>query len=251
VREKKWYVSRLILLGMSISVAGLGWGYKWPVKPFNSQHYVSSVLDECRGSRDHFHDGIDIGGSGTDVQTDTVVFAVKSGKVQWTLDQEGLWVKGDIDTFFYYHLKDMVLNNSEVGQGDSLGRVNYANHLHFSDGYQHREINPLRTGGISPFVDSDAPNFYFDPIKIYVNDSDGDYDDWQELEYDNVHGEVDIVVGVSDKITNGGNNAGLYSLGYEISRLNEWGLWERLIYHYNFKFDNWLDNAYMMVWQKV
>lgn len=212
-------------------------GYPWPLQPTNQQGDVFSTLDECRGNRDHFHDAIDI-----DCDAGDRVYAVASGTANYFAGGDGLYV----GRYGYAHTIPIVADGASVNTGDEIATVTSASHLHFMDGPDGSEINPLRSGGISPFVDTDEPNFYSpEPIKIYQNDSDGDYEDWQELSYNDVHGEVDIVVGVSDEITNGGDNAGLYSLGYEIWRLNEWGLWERVIGHYNFQFYNWLKSAYI------
>ena len=190
-------MSSKLLLVASLSgfilVSGEIHGYPWPVRPFDSQHYVRSVPNECRGDRDHFHNGIDIGGSGTDVQTDTAVFAVNPGTtylIEGTYP--GVYVY-DSYCHKYIHLKDRVAGGIYVYQGDSLGRVDNENHLHFTEGPNKSEINPLRSGGISPFADNADP--VIDEIYLLKNGTN------TVVDPNNVSGKVDIVVKAHDTIT--------------------------------------------------
>jgi len=176
------------------------YAYQWPVKPFNSQHPVNDVLDACRGSRDHFHDGIDIG-----EPTGIYVFASESG---WSHDagSQSIYV-GDHQ---YLHINRWVGNDIWITAGvDTLGTINNENHLHFTDGPNGSESNPLAYGRLSPFSDDADPTV----DEIYL------IDNWNEdtrLDPYNVSGKVDIVVKAHDAITDGGSNAGVYTIYYSV-----------------------------------
>jgi hypothetical protein len=90
---------QLIALLVTIGLAQRAYcQYSWPIANMNLSHDVSGVLDECRGSRDHFHDGVDIPAT-----QGTAVSAVSSG----TAYQGG----SGVDTYvlvnnnrWYFHL---------------------------------------------------------------------------------------------------------------------------------------------------
>ncbi|MCK4272318.1 M23 family metallopeptidase, partial [bacterium] len=201
------------------------YSYPWPLKPTNQQGYVFSTLDECRENRDHFHDGIDI-----DCDTGDTVYAVAGGQVIYFTGGDGLYV----DRYGYAHTIPFVPNYSNVDAGDSIATVNYRSHLHFMDGPNNSEINPLRPGGISPFSDWADPTIGF-PIRFFEDDMGAELDPYD------LEGKVDIVIKAWDSITYGGSNAGIYEIGYEI-----WDGWIRVYGPiFNLTFDNWLESTYI------
>lgn len=119
LREKKLISSiKIILICIALTPVSKCYAYQWPVKPFDSQHPVNDVLDACRGNRDHFHDGIDIG-----EPTGTYVFASESG---WThsAGSQSIYV-GDHQ---YLHINRWVGNGVEITAGvDTLGTINQLN----------------------------------------------------------------------------------------------------------------------------
>jgi len=201
------------------------YGYQWPLYPSDVQHYVYSTLDECRSKADtarhHFHDGIDI----LAIQS-TNVYAVESGFAYHcgTEDNEGIRVQGT--PTWYVHLGTRVAHGTYLYEGDWVGQTNALNHLHFGEGPNQNEVNPLRSDGIDPFVDNRDPEI--DTIYLLENGTN------TVMDPDNVTGPVDIVMQAHDTITDGGWNCGIYKVGYEIDNTGEIN---------KYQFDNWLSSS--------
>ena len=134
--------------------------YGWPVKPFNRQHPVRANLNDPRnghGDAKSFHFGIDI--------TDPVgaaVYAVEGGKVFLTRGRMAVAVVGSTSTFGYWHVKPAVRNHQIVRLHQLLGHVideGGGAHVHFAERSRGNGLylNPLRPGGIGPYVDRTPP----------------------------------------------------------------------------------------------
>ena len=195
--KKHWIV-------LSILIPIVAIGYPWPLRPQNTQHSVTGVLDECREERDHFHDGIDIG----DADYGTPIVAVADGYSY--LCSDGVYVVNS-QTFWYLHVSNRVYDTF-IYEGDSLGICN-SDHLHFGEGPDGSEVNPLRDGGISPFDDYDDP--VIEDVYI-IDDATGEV-----LDPSSVSSCFDVVVRARDVITNGGSNCGIYKVGYAIPKLSD------------------------------
>lgn len=196
-------ITLFALMGFSVSLLS----YPWPLSSQNEQHKVSGTFCECRGDRDHFHDGIDIslfqGGYVLSVADGTVLWLQRLG------DNSGIRV----GRYCYVHVNpNLNLHEDDwVEIGDTIGTTNHLNHIHFKDGggASHTiEINALREGGISPFVDTYKPTIT--SVNFYVNGTNTQFGN-------TVSGAVDIVARAKDGIQEyGGYNNGLYKMGYQI-----------------------------------
>jgi len=202
MKERNAIIALFSLLGFNVSILS----YPWPLSPQNEQHRVSGTFCECRGERDHFHDGIDIplfqGG---------YVLSVADGTVLW-LQRPGANSGIRVGGYCYVHVNpNPNLNEGDwVEVGDTVGTTNSLNHIHFKDGggASHTiEINALREDGISPFVDTYKPTI--DSVKFYVNGTN--------IQLGNtISGVVDIVARAKDGIqVYGGYNNGLYKMSYQ------------------------------------
>jgi len=196
-------ITLVSLLGFNVSVLS----YPWPLASQNVQHKVSGTFCECRGNRDHFHDGIDI-----PLVQGKYVLSVDSGFVLSSqLGGDNAYIR--VGRYAYVH----VIPNPALGVGDwveigdTVGVTNWLNHIHFKDGGGASytiEINALRNGGIFPFIDTKKPtiatvNFYVNGTNILLGNT--------------VSGVVDIVARAYDGIqVYGGYNNGLYKMGYQI-----------------------------------
>ena len=133
------------------------WSYDWPVKPFDRQHPVRGFLDDPRiggrGSR-AFHFGIDVA-----VPDGTAVYAVEGGTVSVTSKQAIAVVAPGLGrSFGYWHIVPVVKDNQLVGRHQLLGRVAAGwGHVHFAERRDGVYLNPLRPGGLGPYVDRTAP----------------------------------------------------------------------------------------------
>ena len=229
----RWVFSLILMTGFSFRA----FGYPWPLSSMNEQHRVSATFDECRGDRDHFHDGTDLplgmGGN---------VYAVASGQVLWydTAEPNGGIRVG---RYAYVHV---IPNPSlgigvQVSQGDLIGVTNSQNHIHFKDGggaSGYPILNALREGALTPFEDPYDPNPSI--IRFFVDGTN------QEFVNDVVAGHVDIVAQASD-ITDLQSpvdmNNGVYRLGYEVFEVDSsTSVWGPI---YPYQFDNWYSSSYI------
>jgi len=218
--------------------------YGWPIHPSNQQHAISGTFMEWRSTGDyghHFHDGIDIPAS-----ENTPVYSVSAGHTQFVTDQSGDTVGLYVDKFLYYHIKDFTMpQDGGWVNSDSLIAKIQTNHLHFNDGQNQEEVNPLREYGITPFTDNINPIFYSNPITLREDDPNvGGWDggaDGAIIDKDSVYGNVDIIVHAKDEI-DAGRRVGLYAISYQICDQDCWPLSGEIL---NFVFDQWESNYYV------
>jgi hypothetical protein len=129
--------------------------YDWPVKPFDRQHPVRAFLNDPRigaGGGRAFHFGIDVA-----APDGTPVYAVEAGTV--FLSHGSLAVKVAADhTFGYWHVDPAVANHAFVERHQLLGHIAPGwGHVHFAERLGTTYLNPLRPGGLGPYVDPLAP----------------------------------------------------------------------------------------------
>ena len=127
--------------------------YGWPVKPFNRQHPVRGYLNDPRnGNGNDFHFGIDIS-----ARDGTAVYAVEAGQVSLE-NEHAVGVTGPTRTFSYWHIRPAVRSGQRVRMHQLLGHVlAKAGHVHFAERVGGVCVNPLRAGGIGPYVDRTPP----------------------------------------------------------------------------------------------
>ena len=135
-------------------------GYGWPVKPFNRQHPVRAYLNDPRnghGDAKSFHFGIDVA-----APTGTAVYAVAEGKAFVTRGRMAVAVRGASHTFGYWHVKPAVRNHQLVRLHQLLGYIvdeGSGKHVHLAERDQRGHyLNPLRPGGMGPYVDRTPPH---------------------------------------------------------------------------------------------
>ena len=169
---------------------GIRPGYGWPVKPFNRQHPVRAYLNDPRnghGDAKSFHFGIDVS-----APTGTAVYAVAPGMAFVTRGRMAVAVRGASRTFGYWHVKPAVRNHQLIGLHQLLGYIvdeGSGKHVHFAERDQHgRYLNPLRQGGIGPYVDRTAPRVA--SVKFLR--------DGREVDPRALTGRVDVVAEVYD-----------------------------------------------------
>ena len=131
--------------------------YGWPVKPFNRQHPVRGYLNDPRPSDDgvikSFHFGIDIS-----APDGTPVYAVAPGEVWLTRGRMAVSVLGADRTFGYWHIIPAVRHHQHVRLHQLLGHVlRGEHHVHLAERAGVEFLNPLRPGGIGPYVDRTPP----------------------------------------------------------------------------------------------
>ena len=100
-------------------------------------------------------------------------------------------VKGAIRTFGYWHVRLIVRNHQFVMAHQLLGHIvdeGGGDHVHFAERRQGEYVNPLRPGGIGPYVDRTPPTVA--SIEFVRNG--------HELAPDSLSGRVRIVAEIFD-----------------------------------------------------
>ncbi|HET8529348.1 MAG TPA: peptidoglycan DD-metalloendopeptidase family protein [Gaiellaceae bacterium] len=130
--------------------------YGWPLKPFDRQHPVRSFFDDPRQEGtgpSSFHFGVDIS-----APDGTAVYAVADGTVRLQPDAVALVADTGDRTFSYWHVDPVVADLAHVTAGTELGTIKPGfGHVHFAELHGGAYVNPLRPGGIAPYVDSTSP----------------------------------------------------------------------------------------------
>jgi Peptidase family M23 len=147
-----------------------GGEYQWPMKPFNQPHPIRGSFGDprtvfrapptedgvLRGDGSFaFHFGVDISAPGG-----TKVYPVISGVVSTVTDH---WFGVDVGNgrvFQYWHITPTVRRGDHATMGKTVLGIttDYFQHLHFSELQNGRPVNPIRSGGLSPYADTTIPH---------------------------------------------------------------------------------------------
>ena len=90
----------------------------------------------------------------------TAVYAVEAGQVFLHRGREAVAVKAARGNFGYWHVKPAVRDQQMVRLHQLLGHIvneGGADHVHFAERRGNQYVNPLRPGGIGPYVDHTPP----------------------------------------------------------------------------------------------
>ncbi len=136
------------------------YSYRWPVKPFGTQHPVRGFLGDPRfanhGESRQFHFGIDIS-----APNGTPVYATLSGTAYiHPLHSTTIEIVGANDLeFSYWHVIPTIRSGQRVvAYKTVIGHIEAPyGHVHFSEMRGGRYLNPLRPGAMGPFVDDTRP----------------------------------------------------------------------------------------------
>ena len=147
----------LIVVAAALALpAGAHASYGWPLKPFDEQHPVRSFFDDPRqegAEPASFHFGIDIS-----APDGTAVYAVADGVVRLQPDSVALVADRGDRVFSYWHVAPTVADLARVTAGTEIGTIKPGfGHVHFAELHNGTYVNPLRPGGIKPYVDSTSP----------------------------------------------------------------------------------------------
>jgi len=150
-------IGRLEVVSTTISTQKRAWSYDWPLKPFDRQHPVRAFLDDPRIGKNGvkaFHFGIDIS-----APDGTPVYSVEAGTVYFDNPNAIAVVSFDRShSFGYWHIVPVVKSHQTVRRHQLLGYIGKGwEHVHFAEQRGGVYLNPLRDGGLGPYVDRTAP----------------------------------------------------------------------------------------------
>jgi len=132
--------------------------YQWPLKPFDRPHAVRGYFNDPREDfagaepSDSFHFGIDISAA-----DGAAVYAVEAGRVERPAGSLNETTASGHD-FGYWHVEPAVAEGEHVEAGQLIGHVERGwGHVHLAENVNGVFLNPLRPGGLAPYVDTTSP----------------------------------------------------------------------------------------------
>ena len=129
--------------------------YGWPIKPFYQQHAIRGYFNDPRLSGDEtgFHFGVDIS-----APDGTPVYAIEPGRARVRGQTVSIFPKRGGHLLSYWHVVPAVARNQRVRRHQLIGHiVTGAEHVHLAEYKDGTYVNPLRLGGLAPYIDDTPP----------------------------------------------------------------------------------------------
>jgi len=145
----------IALSALALLVPAAASAYGWPIRPFYQQHLVRGYFDDPRlsGDEEGFHFGVDIM-----APDGTPVYASEPGKVRVRGQTVSVFPKRGGHQLSYWHIVPSVVKGQRVRRHQLLGHiVAGAGHVHLAEYKNGTYINPLRLGGLAPYIDDTVP----------------------------------------------------------------------------------------------
>ena len=131
--------------------------YGWPIKPFYQEHPIRGYFNDPRlsGPETGFHFGVDIS-----APDGTPVYAIEPGRarVRGRAMAVSVFPKRGGHLLSYWHVVPAVATNQRVRRHQLIGHVAPgAEHVHLAEYKDGTYVNPLRLGGLAPYIDDTVP----------------------------------------------------------------------------------------------
>jgi murein DD-endopeptidase MepM/ murein hydrolase activator NlpD len=159
----------LALAALALLAPAAGAAYSWPLRPFYQQHAIRGYFNDPRlsGEETGFHFGVDIS-----ADDGTPVYSIEGGRVRVHGQTVSVFPKRGGHLLSYWHVVPAVRSNQRVRQHQLIGHIAAgAGHVHLAEYKDGTYVNPLRLGGLAPYVDDTVPQipratFYSSGIPI-------------------------------------------------------------------------------------
>jgi hypothetical protein len=145
----------IALSALALLVPTAASAYGWPIKPFYQQHLIRGYFNDPRLSGDEsgFHFGVDIS-----APDGTPVYAIEPGRARPRGMSVTVFPKRGGHLLSYWHVIPAVVKNQLVRRHQLIGHVVAgAGHVHLAEYREGTYINPLRLGGLAPYIDDTVP----------------------------------------------------------------------------------------------
>jgi murein DD-endopeptidase MepM/ murein hydrolase activator NlpD len=145
----------LALSAFALLVPATASAYGWPIRPFYQQHAIRGYFNDPRlsGDEEGFHFGVDIW-----APDGTPVYAIEPGKVRAHGQTVSVFPKRGGHQLSYWHVVPAVAKGQRVRRHQLIGRVVAgAGHVHLAEYKNGTYVNPLRLGGLAPYIDDTVP----------------------------------------------------------------------------------------------
>jgi murein DD-endopeptidase MepM/ murein hydrolase activator NlpD len=145
----------IALSALALLVPAAASAYGWPIKPFYQQHLVRGYFNDPRLSGDEsgFHFGVDIS-----APDGTPVYAIDPGTVRVHGQTVSISPRRGGHRLSYWHVVPAVVKGQRVRRHQLIGHVVAgAEHVHLAEYSEGTYINPLRLGGLAPYIDDTVP----------------------------------------------------------------------------------------------
>jgi hypothetical protein len=144
--------------------------YPWPIKPFYKQHAIRGYFNDPRlsGPEAGFHFGVDIA-----APDGTPVYAIQAGRARVRGMTVSVFPRRGGNLLSYWHVMPMVKSKQQVRKFQLIGHVlPGAEHVHLAEYKDGTYLNPLRLGGLAPYIDDTVPqiprlafSYFGEPIR--------------------------------------------------------------------------------------
>jgi hypothetical protein len=140
---------------LALVVPAAASAYGWPIKPFYQQHLIRGYFNDPRLSGDEagFHFGVDISAA-----DGTPVYAIEPGRARVHGQTVSIFPKRGGHLLSYWHVVPAVAKGQRVRRHQLIGRVAAGmEHVHLAEYKDGTYVNPLRLGGLAPYIDDTVP----------------------------------------------------------------------------------------------
>jgi murein DD-endopeptidase MepM/ murein hydrolase activator NlpD len=145
----------LALAALALLVPAAASAYSWPLRPFYQQHAIRGYFNDPRlsGEETGFHFGVDIS-----ADDGTPLYAIEGGRARVHGMTVSVFPKRGGHLLSYWHVLPAVRSNQRVRQHQLIGHIAVgAGHVHLAEYKDGTYVNPLRLGGLAPYIDDTVP----------------------------------------------------------------------------------------------